>query len=171
MTFEQCMKVNELMTGFNKQWFIAGGWAIDLFIGSQTRQHKDLEIAIARKDQIDLKNYLIDWEINKVTKGALSKWQDEFLELPIHEIHGRYSQLIENIEVLLNEIEDNKWKFRRDKSIFCELESLWSYSKQGIPFLNPEIVLLYKVSNTREKDQQDFMNVRKYLDDSKKLWL
>ncbi|WP_445326865.1 nucleotidyltransferase domain-containing protein [Solibacillus sp. FSL W7-1464] len=36
--------------------FIAGGWAIDLLIGKETREHKD--IAIFRKDQLNLKAYL-----------------------------------------------------------------------------------------------------------------
>jgi aminoglycoside-2''-adenylyltransferase len=27
-------------------WFVAGGWAIDLFVGSRTRDHEDLEIAV-----------------------------------------------------------------------------------------------------------------------------
>jgi Aminoglycoside-2''-adenylyltransferase len=26
-------------------WFVAGGWAIELFLGTQTREHEDLEIA------------------------------------------------------------------------------------------------------------------------------
>ncbi|MGM7683701.1 nucleotidyltransferase domain-containing protein [Cytobacillus sp. Hm23] len=50
MKFEQCNRVNVLMSSYNKPWFIAGGWAIDLFIGKQTRPHHDLEIAIFRKD-------------------------------------------------------------------------------------------------------------------------
>jgi hypothetical protein len=32
MSFEQCQSVTALMKGFEKTWFIAGGWAIDLFI-------------------------------------------------------------------------------------------------------------------------------------------
>jgi Aminoglycoside-2''-adenylyltransferase len=28
-------------------WFVAGGWAIDLFLGTRTRDHEDLEIAVA----------------------------------------------------------------------------------------------------------------------------
>ena len=61
MLFEQCQSITSLMNSFNKTWFIAGGWAIDLFLGKETREHKDLEIALFRKDQLNLKEYLKKW--------------------------------------------------------------------------------------------------------------
>ncbi|PGL73088.1 hypothetical protein [Bacillus sp. AFS055030] len=171
MSFEQCFKINKLMQDFNKGWYIAGGWAIDLFLEKKTRNHHDLEIVIARNDQLCLKEYLHNWTFNKVFRGKLSTWENEYLELPIHEIHGENDKTKDELEVLLNEIELNEWKFRRDKSITCKLDSLYSVSNEGIPYLNPEIVLLYKVRNTREKDHQDFKNVKDYLDSSQKTWL
>ncbi|MFD6463810.1 nucleotidyltransferase domain-containing protein [Streptomyces roseolus] len=29
-------------------WCVAGGWALDLFVGSTTREHEDIEIAVPR---------------------------------------------------------------------------------------------------------------------------
>jgi hypothetical protein len=75
------------------------------------------------------------------------------------------------LEVLLNETKDNDWKFRRDLRIPYPLNSIWSYSDTGIPYLNPEIVLLYKVKKPREKDHQDFMTIKDYLGNEKKQWL
>ncbi|MGD6844537.1 nucleotidyltransferase domain-containing protein [Bacillus infantis] len=60
--FRECRKAAGWMAGFEKPWFVAGGWAIDLFIGKQTRPHADLEIGIFREDQQALKSYLEDWE-------------------------------------------------------------------------------------------------------------
>lgn len=171
MSFEQCQRITTLMSGFNKTWFIAGGWAIDLFIGRETRQHQDIEIALFRKDQLNLKEYLKDWDFKKVIKGRLNTWGNEFLELPIHEIHALNKSNGDKVEVLLNETRDYDWKFRRDLTISYPLKSVWGYSDTGIPYLNPEIVLLYKVKNTREKDHQDFMTILKYLDVERKNWL
>lgn len=39
MSFEQCQRITSFLSGFNKPWFFAGGWAIDLFIGRETRPH------------------------------------------------------------------------------------------------------------------------------------
>ena len=39
MSFEQRQSITCLMAEFNKTWGIAGGWAIDLFIGKESREH------------------------------------------------------------------------------------------------------------------------------------
>lgn len=171
MPFDQCQNLTSLMTGFKKSWGFAGGWAIDLFNGRESREHKDIEIAIFRKDQLYLKNYLNNWEFNKVVKGEFHHWDNEFLELPVHEIHATNKVNGDKIEILLNETEDDEWKFRRDVRISYPLASVWSYFSTGIPYLNPEIVLLYKVKNTREKDHQDFRTLRGHLDVEKRRWL
>lgn len=46
------------MTGFEGKWCIAGGWAIDLYLGKEIRTHGDIEILVFREDQKILKNYL-----------------------------------------------------------------------------------------------------------------
>jgi hypothetical protein len=38
------------LAGVGVPWCVVGGWAIDLFIGRETRPHGDLEIAVARAD-------------------------------------------------------------------------------------------------------------------------
>ncbi len=72
------------------------------------------------------------------------------------------------MEILINETKDDDWRFRTDLRISRPLHSIWSYSNTGVPYLNPEIVLLYKVKNTREKDHQDFMVVKDYLNKEQK---
>lgn len=171
MSFEQCYRVTSSMAKYNKTWFIAGGWAIDLFMGKQTREHKDIEIAVFRTDQLYLKAYLKDWDLKKVVKGEFHNWGNELLELPIHEIHATNKLNGDKIEVLLNEANDNSWEFRRDVRISSPINSVWSYSESGIPYLNPEIVLLYKAKNTREKDHQDFITIKDHLSNDKRKWL
>ena len=102
--FSTCRKVNEWMSEFNGQWGIAGGWAIDIFIGKETRLHSDIEIALFREDQHVLKKALPDWSFEKVEKGELISWKEEWLELPVHEIHGVHKHEGERLEVLLNEM-------------------------------------------------------------------
>ncbi|MBY0121616.1 nucleotidyltransferase domain-containing protein [Bacillus sp. S/N-304-OC-R1] len=171
MSFEQCLGINSLMSGFDRKWFFAGGWAIDLFIDKQTREHNDIEFAIFRKDQLYLKDYLKEWEFQKVIKGKFHIWENEYLGLPIHEIHASNMLNGDKIEILLNETKENDWIYRRDLRISYPLNSICSITKTGIPYLNPEIVLLYKAKNTREKDHQDFITIKDYLDDEKKKWL
>lgn len=171
MPFEKCMHIKTVMSDFNKNWFFAGGWAIDLFLEKKTRDHHDIEIGIFREDQIELKHFLSNWEFKKVLKGEFSSWNNEYLELPVHEIHAINNENKHELEILLNESDSENWKFRRDLRISYPLGSVFRYSDTGLPYLAPEIVLLYKVKNTREKDYKDFLSVKDILDSKQQNWL
>jgi len=173
MPFEKCIYITTVMSDFNKDWFFAGGWAIDLFLGKETRVHHDIEIGIFREDQIELKDFLSnrEWEFKKVLKGEFTPWNNEYLELPVHEIHAINNAKKFELEILLNESDAGNWRFRRDLRISYPLRSVLSYSETGLPYLAPEIVLLYKVKNTREKDHKDFLSVKDILDSKQQNWL
>jgi len=166
-------KVQSLMRDFRPDWFIAGGWAIDLFLGRVTRKHADIEIAIFRKDQLALQNYLRDWNLQKAGGGKLSEWKKhEYLELPIHEIHCfNETAELSCLEVLLNECENGVWRFRRDRRITKPVTELYLTNDAGLRFLCPEVILLYKSKNPREKDEQDFRAVIEKLSAESKKWL
>ena len=171
--FELPLKVTALMRGFEPDWFIAGGWAIDLFLEKETRPHDDIEIAIFRKDQLAMQSYLDGWVLKKAAGGALLDWKTgEFLELPVHEIHC-FNAIgdVNRLEVLLNEENDEQWIFRRDKSVIKPLSKLHLMTNSGIKYLCPEVVLLYKSKNPRAKDEQDFQAAAKHLDLEAKQWL
>jgi hypothetical protein len=174
--FGEPLKIAKLMETFGKPWFIAGGWAIDLFLERVTRAHKDIEIAILRSDQLALKEYLKDWELKKIipkTGGRMEVWDyDEYLELPIHEIHGvRANSSLSHLEILLNESDENHWKFRRNSQITRPLAKIGLRSDLAVPFLAPEIVLLYKSTHPTRNDHADFLNVHQALNQEQRHWL
>ncbi|MEK5108358.1 hypothetical protein MHI57_16875 [Cytobacillus sp. FSL K6-0129] len=169
--FQLCHRIKELMSGFDKPWFIAGGWAIDLHIGQKTREHKDIEIAVFRHDQAHVKNHLKQWRLQKVVNGELVIWEGENLQRPIHEIHCQNVINGTSLEVLLNEIQHNDWIFRRDERIRYSFEKMKSVHIEDIPYLSPEVVLLYKAKDTRAKDQEDFLRVVDFLSSEEKKWL
>lgn len=171
--FSQPLKVASLMRGFKLDWFVAGGWAIDLFLEQETRPHEDIEIAIFRGDQLALQNYLDGWVLKKADGGVLSDWsKDEFLELPTHAIHcsGETGEL-RFLEVLLNETNGKEWTFRRNENVTKPLSKLHLMTNSGVRFLCPEVVLLYKSKNPRFKDERDFQATVKHLDAEAKEWL
>lgn len=173
MPFDAPVKVWSLMRGFKPEWFIAGGWAIDLFLEKETRPHEDIEIAMFRRDQNALQNYLSGWVLKKAAGGALSEWNyGEHLELPVHEIHC-FNETFEPqfLEILLNETNGDEWLFRRNIKITRSLSKLYLTSHLGMRFLRPEIVLLYKSKNPRLKDEQDFEVVATHLDAESRQWL
>ncbi len=54
--------------------WIDGGWGIDALLGRQTRQHKDLDIAIYHKDKPKLRKLLKDRGYTDVASDDRSDW-------------------------------------------------------------------------------------------------
>jgi hypothetical protein len=166
------LKVAALMRGFARPWFVAGGWAIDLYLGRVTRPHADIEIAIFRQDQAVLREHFSGWSWQKVFNGALSSWQGERLDWPVHELYcGNEAAEPPQLEVLLNEAQGDEWVFRRNDDVTRPIARCYLTSAAGINFLAPEIVLLYKSKGTRDKDEQDFAAVIERLETEQREWL
>ena len=80
--------------------------------------------------------------------------------------------LLEDVEVmLLEDVEDDAWVFRRDRRIRRPLDSLVRHDAAQIPYLSPELQLLYKAKNPRPVDELDFERVVPALDAPARCWL
>jgi hypothetical protein len=163
----------DLLGGDGIPWAVAGGWALDLFLGRETREHADVDLAIWRADQQRLHAAASpDWVLEVADNGALRQWNaGEWLSLPLHEIHAhRGSGVGGSLELLLNERDDSAWIFRRDAAVRRELDRA-IVSREGIAFLAPEIVLLYKSKAPRLTDDMDFRAALPALTNERRAWL
>src|SRR5438105_2205978 len=105
--------VQHEMREFPAPWFIAGGWALELFAGKKWRSHADVDIAIFRDDHQILHRTLPDWQFATATDGELTHWfHGEPLAPAIHEIHATKNEW--RVEFLLNERTADDWVFRRN---------------------------------------------------------
>jgi hypothetical protein len=167
-------KMTQPLEGFARPWWICGGWALDLFLGRETRRHDDLDVALLRQDQLTLFEHLRTWDLYYATPAhTLERWDGRWLELPIHGIWARRSTEPTGswtCEFLLNEERDGEWVYRRNEAVRRPLEEIGD-AKNGIPFLRPEIVLLYKSREPSPKDDTDFAAVRPRLSREATLWL
>lgn len=135
----------DAMRHYDAPWAIAGGWAIDLFLGRRTRQHADVDIAILRSDQRLLWTAMQPRAAEYVEEGVVRAWhQDTWLALPIHELYVT-TAAGDRCEILLNEHDTatGEWVYRRDARVRRAMSRAIRYAQQ-VPFLAPEIVLLYK---------------------------
>lgn len=152
-------------------WHIAGGWAIDLFLGRVTRPHKDIDICLARTDQHLLQDYFPSCTFTCVVNGTERPWQKgEILQKPIHEIWMRGDGYA--LEFLLDEIEDGRWISRRDHTINLPLhEAVLQSAATGIPFAAPHVALYFKAKKAQPKDEADFLACWPFLNPAQKSWL
>jgi aminoglycoside-2''-adenylyltransferase len=154
-------------------WAVAGGWAIDLFVGRRTRDHADLDIAVWRNDQHLLRACLeTEWQLDVAENHQLRPWRvGEALRLPLFEIHASSRRDPEqHLELLLNDRDAHSWIFRRDPRITYPLARTFLTS-DGVHFLAPELVLLYKSKAPRATDHADFNSALPLLPEASRSWL
>lgn len=169
-------RIADLMRGFHHPWAFCGGWAIDLFIGHQTRPHKDVDITILRQHQHAAHTYLSSggWYLEVAHNGELTPWNGkEFLRLPLHTIWCKNPDNDPSfLEILLNEADDRYLYFRRDKTIKIERERAFVETASGLRIFAPEVVILYKAKDANDKENElDFRNVREQLSEKQREWL
>ena len=149
--FTDLKAVAGLMRAFDRPWAFCGGWAIDLFLDRKTRDHQDVDVALFRQDQLAAQAFLMaaGWGLEKAHDGRLSRWNvGEFIEPPLHTIWCKNSGFRPDFfEVLFNEAEGDWFRFRRKPAVTLELAKAVQQTEDGLPFLAPEIVLLYKSNN------------------------
>jgi aminoglycoside-2''-adenylyltransferase len=175
--FEPILQVAALFRGFERPWFVAGGWAVDFLLDRVTREHGDIDVAVLRDDQIAVRGLFAGWKAEKVVPapggGTREVWpENEELTLPVHEVwFSREEGAPRELEVLLNELVDGAWRFRRDPRIELPLEMLGVRSARGLPVLAPEVVLLYKAKAPRATDEDDFAAMLPALTRARRRWL
>ncbi len=159
-------QVAELLRGLGAPWWIAGGWALDLFMGRQTRAHDDIEIALFRADAETVRVHLAGWEFFIAESGTLAPWASEAaLPASAHELWTRErGRDAWQLEILVEEREGDRWAYRPHPRIGAHVRDIGRVTESGIPYIRPEIQLLYKSKSSRAVDESDLITMLPRLD-------
>lgn len=172
--------VAQLFRGYPGTWWIAEGWALQAFTG-QPRAHDDIDPSVLRAElpllRVHLAGRLHLWT---ATRGALAPLlpddhpggsADEVLPEGCGQVWTRRSATDNwEYDVLLAPGTPEEWIYKRDQSIRLPMaEALWQ--RKDIPYLQPEIQLLYKAAGLRDKDQADLKATLPHLDARRRSWL
>ncbi|MEU7580060.1 hypothetical protein AB0B50_20955 [Streptomyces sp. NPDC041068] len=150
-------EVAQHLAGIAAPWCVAAGWALDLFRGTQTRAHGDMEIAIPTAMFPEVRSrfpgYAFDavgsgriWE--NTTPDVLAATHQTWLRDPAT---GNYL-----LDVFREPHDGSTWICRHDETIRLPYSEIIHHTPDGIPYLAPELVLLFKAKHARPKDQADF---------------
>ena len=150
-----------LLWGVSTPWWIAGGWAIDLFLGRQTRPHGDTDVLVRRDSQLEVQAYLVDkgLRLYKTQQPGLKPWlPGEFQDRPFDDVWCRWTPDSPWVlQLMLLDTDGADWVFKCDPSIRGPLDTLGFLTSSGVPYLRPHIQLLYKAKpEVLGKDQADF---------------
>jgi hypothetical protein len=174
----QLHMVSALFDGVEFPWYVAGGWAIDLFLRTVTRPHGDIEVLVFREDQELLRQRLAKCQLHKIVPapeggpegGKVEPWlPGDTLALPVHQLRARTAQV--DFDIFLADGAGERWVYRRDARVTRSKAEMGGKSQVGIPFLIPEIVLLFKAKNLTPKDEADFSLVAGRLSEESRRWL
>ena len=160
-------------------WWIAGGWAIDLFLERQTREHEDIDVLILRRDQQAVRTLLGTWDVQAALPPPRDEawpfrpWHlGEILDEPIHDIWCRPDATQPwTIQLMIADTHGEQWLFRRMPTINRSVAAIGDTTPAGIPYLAPEIQLLYKAKGRRPKDEADFLQTVPALHRERRIWL
>lgn len=173
-------EVADAMRGVPCRWWIAGGWAIDLFLGRQTRPHADTDVVILTCDQLVVQQHLSAWRLYKTqqpTPSRLAPWPAGQYLAPQTNIHNIWVKDRDGgpwrFQLMLTEDAGDRWVFRRDRRIGGPLSDLGWVDSDGLPVICPEVQLLYKArpADRRAKDQADFEAAVGVLSPAARSWL
>jgi len=149
------------LRGVGAPWYVAAGWAIDLYLGGQRREHEDLEIGIPEGAFGEIADALRELDFHAVTAG-LAQPVAEAADLmrTVHQTWGLDPDAnVWRIDVFREPSEGGRWVSRRDESITLPYEELIERTPDGIPYARPEVVLLFKAKGARPKDEADLAAV------------
>jgi hypothetical protein len=161
--------VAERLRGVSTPWWVVAGWAIDLFRGEQTREHEDLEIAVPQDGFGEIRATLSDYEVDVVGAGRIWPLDSAAFDI-MHQTWVRDAGIY-RLDIFREPHDGEVWICRRDETIREPMPRIVRRTPDGIPYLVPEIVLLFKAKWTREKDETDLRGALPLMSGEQRSWL
>ena len=159
------------LEGVDVPWAVAAGWALDLFRGEQTREHEDLAIAVPIGQFDAIRSAIGDFEFQVVGSGHAwpidSAAGGVMVQTWVREREtGAY-----RLDIFREPHNEDTWICRRNDSIRRPYGDVIRRSTDGVPYVVPEVVLLFKAKQNRDKDHADFLAVLPMLSPDRRAWL
>ena len=166
-------EITRLLAGVTVPWYVAAGWAIDLFRGAQTREHEDLEIAVPAGvgSFAPFRAALAGYDIEVVGPGR--RWPVDSAAFEV--LHQTWvsepATGVFRLDIFREPHDGDIWICRRDETIRLPYDQIIRRTQAGIPYLVPQIVLLFKAKHARPKDEADLRGTLPLLDPAARDWL
>jgi hypothetical protein len=166
----------ERFDGVAARWYVVAGQAIDLFLGETTRPHHDIEIGVAADDFESIRRRVHGFDLEVIGRGddgVTRRWSLDSAAFDRHFqtwVKDRAS-LAYRLDIFRDPHDDDHWICRRDRSIRRSYSDVIKHSDRGVPYLAPEVCLLFKAKSAGDKDHLDFSRVLPRLTALQRSWL
>lgn len=193
-------EANELLKNGGFNYAFCGGQALDMFLGYESRVHGDIDICAFWEDRDRIIEYMLSkgYKVYEMLGGGRAHPITGIIGLvrlkknifccledcplvktyPIEEDGNCWMEFfhvgqtkLDYIEFLFNDKSTSHFEYSRNREITLELSQAILFV-EDIPYLAPEIILLYKSTDTdREGYQQDFELAYQAMSREQKQWL
>jgi Aminoglycoside-2''-adenylyltransferase len=130
-------------------WYVAAGWAIDLYLGGDHREHEDLEIAVPNDRLDEIVAAFPELEFCVITDPQEATPLEDARDR-LNDTHQTWAREPESglwrFDVFREPSDGDTWLCRRDKTIRLPYERVIERTDDGIPYCRPEIALLFRRS-------------------------
>jgi hypothetical protein len=171
----ELLAVKGLFENYPRPYWIAGGWALDLFAGRVRRSHGDVDVLVLARDlEVLARTFTRPRPVLQFAEtGEQRPWvEGERLVPGPHALVFPDDDGPSPVQILLGASDRDEWVYHRGRGTLRKsLNEITLQSPQGLCYLAPEIVLLYKSRHLRPKDNADFEDVHDLLDPSRRQWL
>ncbi|MFB9947789.1 nucleotidyltransferase domain-containing protein [Rhizobium puerariae] len=163
----------ERLEGMQQPWCVVGGWALDLWHGRQTRSHEDLEFTVLRHDVPAFRECLEGMRFHAVGDGNVDYLPAE--RQPPETIAQIWCEDVEarrwRVDMMIEPGTEDTWVCKRDPGISLPRADIVARTAEGVPYLKPAAILLFKAKYRRAKDEIDFDNALAKLTGPERGWL
>jgi hypothetical protein len=163
--------VADRLAGLDAPWCVAAGWAVDLFLGRPTRPHGDLEITVPANRFADVAARFPDCAFSTVRAGTVTPATPDSLRASHQTWALETAAGVWRFDVFREPYDADGWVYRRDRRVRRPYAELIRTTADGVPYLAPEVVLLFKAKAPRDKDEADFRAVLPALGADGRRWL
>lgn len=178
----------DVMSTYRGRWALCGGWAVDAWLGRQTREHGDVDIAVFQEDLDELFDHLRGWQLiahdPNVPGDTSEPWNGRHLDLPAH-IHGRLASPSESLpeslqspamqgfalDIQIDQRVGGQWIFSREPYVSAPLADCIRLSLWTVPTLAPVVLLFYKAGGNAPNSEADFRALLPKLAPDERCWL
>lgn len=165
--------IGAFMEGFDRPWWIVGGWSIEAFTG-ESRPHEDMDISILSSDAEAFRLFLGErWTPWNVDDGWLRPFDQRFTDVrPASQVWVRRdAQSPWVLDVPFTPDTDGRWTNKRHLAHTESLRDVTWTAHDGLLYARPEVTLMFKSAQLREKDQLDAAAALPRLDGRARRWL
>ena len=149
------------------RWWISGGHALELHIGESWRSHEDLDVGVCRPQAAEAYRWLRGWDLHVAAAGRLTPWDGRPLDASRSENNIWARESADSpwrFDLTVGSGTPLKWVYRRNQSVTRRWDRAVLQSSSDVPYVAPELQLLFKAKHPRPKDHVDAERVIPTLD-------